>query len=63
MKNGREKEIAVSETGRAIVERTKKIFGDLDEAMCAGISDEELESFMAVLLRMQGNLRALITAE
>ncbi|MBR6999524.1 MAG: MarR family transcriptional regulator [Lachnospiraceae bacterium] len=63
MKNGREKEIAVSETGRAIVERTKKIFGDLDEAMCAGISDEELESFMGVLLRMQGNLRALITAE
>ena len=63
MKNGREKEIAVSETGRAIVERTKQIFGNLDEAMCAGISDEELESFMGVLLRMQGNLRALIASE
>lgn len=63
MKNGREKEIAVSGSGRVIVERTKKIFGDLDEAMCAGISDEELESFMEVLLRMQSNLQALTKAE
>ena len=63
MKNGREKEIAVSGPGRVIVERTKKIFGDLDEAMCAGISDEELESFMEVLLRMQSNLQALTKAE
>lgn len=63
MRNGREKEITVSETGRAIVERTKQIFKDLDEAMCAGISDEELESFMEVLLRMQGNLKSLTASE
>ena len=63
MRNGREKEITVSKSGRRIVERTKKIFGDLDEAMCAGISDEELNSFMEVLLRMQNNLKALITPE
>ena len=59
LKNGREKEITVSESGRKIVERTKRIFGDLDEAMCAGISDEELNSFMEVLLRMQNNLKSI----
>ncbi len=63
MRNGREKEITVSKTGRTIVERTKQIFKDLDEAMCAGISDEELESFMEVLLRMQGNLKSLTASE
>ena len=31
--------------------------------MCAGISDEELEAFMEVLLRMQGNLKALASNE
>ena len=63
LKNGREKEITVSKSGRKIVERTKKIFGDLDETMCAGISDEELNSFMEVLLRMQNNLKSLTASD
>ena len=45
------------------MERTKKIFGDLDETMCAGISDEELNSFMEVLLRMQNNLKSLTASD
>lgn len=62
MKNGREKEIAVSEAGHAIVERTKALFHELDEIMCAGISDDELDAFMRVLERMQGNLRGINTS-
>lgn len=62
-KNGREKEISVSAFGREVVERTKQIFAELDEAMCAGISDEELDAFMHVLERMQANLKDMSAPE
>lgn len=62
-KNGREKEISVSASGREVVERTKQIFAELDEAMCEGISDEELDAFMHVLERMQANLKDMAAPE
>lgn len=63
MRNGREKEIAVSEAGREIVERTKQMFSEIDEVMCEGISDEELDAFMHVQERMQKNMRDFLSAK
>ncbi len=46
-------------TGEAkkLVARSGEIFGEVDTAMCAGISEEELDSLIGCMKKMIGNLR------
>ena len=52
----RQKEIQVTEKGRAIVERTGKQFVRTDVAMLDGFSPEELETLRGYFSRMRENL-------
>ena len=54
--DGRRNEIAITEKGKAMVERSWAFFKQLDEACYAGFSPEELERFSGYLERVLGNL-------
>ena len=56
MQDGRQKEIQVTEKGRAIVERTGDQFIRTDVAMLNGFSDEELQTLRGYFSRMRENL-------
>ena len=54
--DGRQKEIRLTDKGRAIVEKTGEQFIHTDVAMLNGFSDEELETLRGYLTRMRENL-------
>lgn len=55
----RAKNIRLTDAGLAIVRKTEKMFRKIDTAMCAGFSEEQLETFLAAFKVMQDNLRNL----
>lgn len=50
-------ELKITEKGMALVEKTRKMFSEADVAMFDGLSDEELDSYIAVLGKLQENIR------
>jgi DNA-binding MarR family transcriptional regulator len=56
--NLRAKSIFITEAGRQMIAKTNELFQAVDAAMCAGIGEEEVDSFVNLLVRMQQNLRA-----
>jgi hypothetical protein len=42
-----------------LVSKTAELFQAVDDAMCAGISEDELDFFISCLSRMQQNLKNL----
>lgn len=50
-------EITITEKGKEVVERTKKAFAAVDDALFAGFSEEELGEFTAYLERIVCNLK------
>ena len=57
--DGRRNEIAITEKGRVMVERSREFFRQLDAASFEGFSQEELEQFSGYLDRLLGNLKQL----
>ena len=57
-KDARSKTIVLTEAGRSTVRQTHEMFTEVDRAMCAGISEEELDMLCRVLTKMIGNLKA-----
>ena len=57
-KDARSKTIVLTEAGKNTVRQTHEMFLEVDRAMCAGISEEELEQLCNVLSKMIGNLKA-----
>ena len=56
--NNRAKYISITPEGMNIVRQSWEIYKALDEAMLAGLSEEDLQKFAEVLARMQENLRS-----
>lgn len=50
-------EIKITEKGRELLDRTHELFLKVDSAMLEGFSDEELDSYIAYLERMQKNIQ------
>lgn len=55
--NNRAKNIAITPEGMDIVRKSWELYKALDEAMLAGLTEEDLKHFADVLARMQDNLR------
>ena len=55
--DGRRNEITITEKGKAVVERSRAFFRQLDAACYAGFAPEELERFSGYLERVLENLR------
>ena len=51
--------IELTEEAKKIVSRSGEIFGEVDVAMCAGISDEELDQLVSCMKKMIDNLRGM----
>ena len=54
--DGRRNEITITDKGKAVVQRSRAFFRQLDEASYAGFTAEELEQFTGYLDRLLGNL-------
>jgi DNA-binding MarR family transcriptional regulator len=55
--DSRVNEISITERGREAVKESKKYFHSVDEKTLEGFSDEELDSFIGYLERIQDNLK------
>ena len=54
--DGRYNELRITEKGRELVDRTREIFQAADTAMFENFSDEELDSYISCLSKMQSNI-------
>ena len=54
--NARAKEIRLTEKGSCMVEKTSKLFEDVDNAALKGIPEEELEVMRTCMIRIKKNL-------
>ena len=54
--DSRVKTLAITPKGSSLVADSKSVFDSIDAVMFAGISEEELQSCVALLQRMQNNL-------
>ena len=50
-------EIKITEKGRELLDRTHELFFAVDSAMFEGFSDEELDTYISYLERMQRNIQ------
>ena len=57
--DGRRNEIAITEKGRAMVERSRAFFRQLDAQSFEGFAPEELKQFSEYLDRLLGNLKRI----
>ncbi len=55
----RANDIVLTDKGNKMISKSKAFFGKIDEQVCKGISDEELDSFMDILARMRENLEEM----
>ena len=51
-------ELRITESGREIVDATKKMFSSADRSLFNGFTDEELEAYVSFLEKLQCNIRA-----
>ena len=56
-------EIEITEKGREMVSLTKELFSAADEKMFEGFSNEELDSFIGLMDRLQSNIKSQIPTE
>ncbi|MBQ8954920.1 MAG: MarR family transcriptional regulator [Clostridia bacterium] len=58
-KDGRRNEVRITEKGGQVVERSRRIFEEVDRRMFEGFTDEETERLRSALERIHANLRGL----
>lgn len=56
--DARTKIIRLTEEGKKTVKKTHELFLEVDDAMCGGMTGEELDALCAYLSRMSDNLKA-----
>ena len=61
--DSRVKSLAITDKGRAMLAESKEMFDGIDRATFAGITDEELLTFAAILKKMRENLIAIKEGE
>ena len=55
--DNRYNEIQITEKGRVLVQQTRTMFSEVDESMFVGFSDDELETYISCLEKLQVNIR------
>ena len=55
--DNRYNEIQITEKGRVLVQQTRTMFSEVDESMFVGFSDDELETYISCLEKLQANIR------
>ena len=55
--DNRYNELTITEKGRDVVKKTKKLFCEVDSAMFDGFTCEELDTYIACLEKLQANMR------
>ena len=50
-------ELRITDKGRELVNLTREIFSEVDTSMFEGFSDEELDSYISSLEKLQANIR------
>ena len=55
--DNRFRELELTESGQAIVEKTRELFLDMDTSLFDGFSEEELDGYIAYLEKIQINIR------
>lgn len=50
-------ELRITEKGKELVKRTHTIFSETDSSMFEGFSDEELDTYISCLEKLQANIR------
>ena len=56
--DARTKMIKLTDEGKKTVFKTNELFAEVDDTMCAGMSEAELDALCAALTRMAENLKA-----
>ena len=49
--------VEITEQGKRVVEETKSLFFEVDRAMFSDFSEEEIESYVKILEKMQNNIK------
>ncbi len=62
-KDNRFYELRITEKGRALVNKTREIFSSTDISLFEGFTDEELESYIACLEKLQKNIKARLEGD
>ena len=55
--DNRYNEIQITDKGRGLVQQTRTMFSEVDESMFIGFSDDELETYISCLEKLQANIR------
>ena len=55
--DNRYNEIQITEKGRVLVQQTRTMFSEVDESMFVGFSNDELETYISCLEKLQVNIR------
>ena len=55
--DNRYNELRITEKGRELVKKTKKIFSEADSSMFEGFTDDELDIYVSCLEKLQANIR------
>lgn len=55
--DNRYNELRITEKGRELVKESRKIFCQVDSSMFDGFTDEELDTYIACLNKLQANMR------
>lgn len=56
--DNRYNELTITEKGREIVEKTKKLFSETDISLFDGFTDEEIEAYISCLKKIQQNIKS-----
>ena len=55
--DNRYNEISITEKGRDLVIQTKQLFSEVDASMFEGFTDEELDTYISCLEKLQANIK------
>ena len=50
-------EVNITEKGKALVEKTRRMFSEADIAMFDGLTEQELDNYISVLEKLQENIK------
>ena len=55
--DNRYNELRITEKGRELVKRTRKLFSEVDSSLFDGFTDEELDTYISCLEKLQANIK------
>ena len=56
--DNRYNEVEITENGKVIVEKTRKLFSEIDKQLFSGFSEKELDEYMFYMGKIQANIKS-----